>query len=73
MTLNTDQPEPTADEITAMREWLADCDFKDIDTDEALDPDLVTDAEVLDAVEQHYGGGLVAFLAAHRASRAVTA
>ncbi len=48
--------------IAEMRVWLADLGFADLTAVELADPDLVTDADVVTAVDRLYGGGLTGFL-----------
>lgn len=51
-------PEFSAEDIAAMRAWIADCYWPDLD-----DTDTLTDAQVIRGVARHYTGGLTAFLA----------
>jgi hypothetical protein len=47
----------TPAQIAAMREWAADCQWRDND-----DLDLYEDATIIAGVERHYDGGVKAFL-----------
>lgn len=51
--------EYTAQDITLMREWIADCQWNDLDEDCITE---LTDTEVLRGVNSHYGGGLSQFI-----------
>ena len=44
--------------VTAAREWLSDCEWRDVD---AEDIRAMSAARILRAVELHYDGGLAAF------------
>lgn len=48
-----------AQAIHAMREWLAECSWRDI---EPCEVDDLTTAEVIAGVRRHYSGGLRQFL-----------
>ena len=45
--------------VDAMREWLSECTWADIDTDDVAD---LTASEVVSGVRRHYEGGVQAFL-----------
>jgi hypothetical protein len=49
----------TDEELAAMRHWIADCPWADLDLD---DIDGMTNDDVVLGVLQHYAGGLRAFL-----------
>jgi hypothetical protein len=40
--------------VQAMREWLAECTWADLEPEDIAD---LTDAEVIAGVERHYSGG----------------
>jgi hypothetical protein len=46
--------------ITDMREWLTDCIWQDMDSEDIYG---LTDIEILQGVQRHYEGGLTNFLA----------
>lgn len=52
----------SADVIAEMRGWLADLGFADLTAAEVADPELVTDDDVITAVDRLYAGGLTGFL-----------
>lgn len=45
----------TRAEIKAAREWVGECMWADINTDEDIDE--MTDDEIVAGVDQHYDGG----------------
>ena len=49
----------TKEQLTAMREWLADCQWGDLESE---DLEQLTDDEVVKGVKRHYSGGLVQFV-----------
>jgi hypothetical protein len=48
----------TTEQITEARAWIADCYWSDLD-----DASELSDAEVVQGVENHYEGGWTQFLA----------
>lgn len=46
--------------IKAMREWVADCCWADLDPEEIAE---LTDDQIIEGVRLHYDGGLEAFVA----------
>lgn len=50
---------PTPDDIAAMREWLAECTWADLETDDIAE---LSDADVIAGVRRHYVGGVEQFL-----------
>jgi hypothetical protein len=50
----------TGTDIEAMREWLSDCQWQDL---EPKDIDTLTDREVLAGINRHVEGGLAEFIA----------
>ena len=48
----------SAKQLQAMREWLADCSWSDISREKLLDPEVVSDWTIQDAVAANYAGGL---------------
>ncbi len=53
----------SAEVLAEMRVWLADLGFADLSAVEVADPELVTDDDVVAAVDRLYAGGLTGFLA----------
>lgn len=47
------------DIIKAMREWIADCSWRDIESE---DVELLTESELVAGIKKHYAGGIEAFL-----------
>jgi hypothetical protein len=45
--------------IQAMRDWIADCSWADLDPEEIAE---LTDAEIVSGVRKHYDGGLAEFM-----------
>jgi hypothetical protein len=50
----------TPDEIRAMRAWIADCEWADLDVDSLAE---LTDECVIRGIRQHYEGGIAQFRA----------
>ena len=50
--------------VTQMRVWLADLTFVDLASDDVLDASVVSDVDVIDAVDRLYAGGASAFVLA---------
>jgi hypothetical protein len=50
---------PSAALLGAARDWIADCWWADLDSD---DVDELTDREVIDGIRYHYAGGWPAFV-----------
>lgn len=48
--------------VAEMRSWLADLTFGDLTSGDVLDASVVSDADVVDAVDRLYAGGAAAFL-----------
>lgn len=48
-----------AEQITAMRAWIAECSWSDLDSE---DIDYLPDSIVVWGVDHHYDGGIEAFL-----------
>lgn len=46
--------------IKAMRDWIADCVWRDLSPE---DIEELTDDEIIRGVDQHYQGGVAAFVA----------
>lgn len=49
----------TAAQIQDMKNWIMDCVWQDLDTDDVAQ---LTDTEVLRGVQKHYDGGLAEFM-----------
>lgn len=49
----------TDDEVAAMRHWISDCPWADLDEDDIAE---LTREEVVAGVATHYAGGVRAFL-----------
>lgn len=58
---------PNAETIEAMRAWIADCVWFDLDDD---DIDELTDADIVRGVSRHYCGGVAGFVADNAEVRA---
>ena len=54
-------PQVTPDQIAAMREWVADCSWGDMDEESLAE---LTDEQIIRGVNKHYDGGIRAFLLA---------
>lgn len=52
----------TDGDILKMREWLAECSWRNADAEDFHDPSLITDDDVIGGVARHYAGGLGQFL-----------
>jgi len=48
--------------VAEMRSWLADLTFGDLTSGDVLDASVVSNADVVDAVDRLYAGGAAAFL-----------
>jgi hypothetical protein len=51
----------TAEQIAAMREWVADCSWGDMDEESLAE---LTDEQIIRGVNKHYDGGIREFLRA---------
>ena len=51
--------EYTPEQIAAMREWISDCQWQDMDQD---DIDELSDLQVLAGIDRNVDGGLVEFM-----------
>lgn len=49
----------TAAELLHARDWIMDCTWGDIDSDE--DIEQMTDAEIQRGIARHFSGGIAAF------------
>lgn len=47
------------DQLEAARAWISNCQWPDLEPD---DIEMLTDAEVVRAIERHYAGGLAEFI-----------
>lgn len=48
--------------IKEMREWLADCQWQDVDADDIAE---MEDWKIINAVSRHFDGGLTGFVRAY--------
>lgn len=53
------QHDLTLEVITDMREWIADCDWADLESEEVNE---LSDTEVVTGIRCHYEGGVEQFL-----------
>jgi hypothetical protein len=53
---------PTAAQLADMRDWLADCAWRDMSAEDLEDHELVPDEHVLKAVRKTYTGGIDQFI-----------
>jgi hypothetical protein len=58
-TINYKGHEYTPEDIKAMREWILDCQWEDVDEDNI---DELSDIQVLRGVDKHVYGGLAEFM-----------
>jgi len=54
-------PKVSANELQAMREWIADCDWRE----SSGHLESLTSEQVKRGIERHYSGGVAEFLRCH--------
>ncbi len=54
-------PQFTPEQIAAMREWVADCQWGDMDPEDLAS---LSDEQIIKGVNKHYDGGIREFLRA---------
>jgi len=57
--LQGDQPQVSPEAVKQMREWIKDCQWEDLETE---DIDEMSDQGIINGVKKHYEGGLQQFI-----------